>query len=162
MTQVNSLIPTNNIPIEYAFGWLDKSIPAAFAKNDPAYWTQFETNAKSITKESVDGKFSQITLGGGKTYKLIGGVALYANSITDCDRRFRWWNVTESKWIGSEGGFFAYAKTYTNGGVSPAIAYLQIAKDTTIELRCSEFSGKFEHLTPGTYFDIQHLQNLKI
>ena len=160
ITKVGSPLPKVELPVEYALGWRDSEYSTNFTTNNPAYWDEFETNSSSIQKSS--GNTSQITLSGGKTYKLTGHIALREQSNTQVYRRFRWYNVTKGEDVGSKGGFYSGYSSYSGAGGGPAIAYLALQEDAIFELRCAESSGDADYLTYGTSFEIEHFQNLKI
>jgi hypothetical protein len=164
MTQEIAEIPVPKVllPVEYALGWRTSRYPSTtFNVGTPIYWDNFETNSPDIEKEST-GEFKNILLSGGKVYKLTGYLSGDKSSSTAYDFRIRWWNVTDSKWFGSEGGA-VHEVSYGGIGGSPAMAYVSLEKDTVFELRCS-FEGVSAslYLDSGTAFNVEHLQNLTL
>lgn len=162
MTQeiADSPIPKVELPVAYALGWRNSQNSHTLSTNTPIEWNQFKTNSDLIIKPSGSGNFNQITLKEGYIYKLTGYLSVHeqSGSIT---AGFQWYNVTESKWEGSAGGFYTGRGDYHNGGTGPAIAYINIEKDTVFQLRVSQGSS-LDGETWGTSFEVQHFQNLQI
>ena len=143
------------LPVEYGLGWRTSNRTSNFVVKNPVYWNQFESNSESITKASGD--TFQITLSGGKSYRLTGFVNLAdATETTVFQRSYQWWNNTKQEFIGSQGGM------YSAGGASPAQAYVSLDEDSVFELRCTYASNDVDTIGRGTSFEVQHFQRMKI
>ena len=163
MTQeiAESPIPKVELPVEYGLGWRTSNRTSNFVRNNPVYWDQFEGNSESIKKNSGD--TFQITLSGGKSYRLTGFVNLAdATETTVFQRSYQWWNNTKQEFVGSQGGMYSAGDIDAAGGASPAQAYVSLDEDSVFELRCTFASNDVDTIGRGTSFEIQHLQNLKI
>lgn len=158
--KVNIEMPRQFKNITYALGWRESEYVTNFLENDPVYWEKFLTsNDKYITK--VDGDTADITLQGGKTYKIIGKVGLRDATDASIYRRFQWYNVTIGESIGSQGGFYTAATGDCGIGCSDAIAYVTVPENEeyVFQLRCVYQSGDVDVFTYGTSFEVANIQN---
>lgn len=161
---VKEEVPKVLLPVIYALGWRTEVLNKSFNYNEALYWNKFESNSDIIKKKTDLKEFCKIQLAKGYTYKLTGAASILVPKATRPHRRFSWYNLNESKVIGSEGGFEAGSDNQTMGvgAAGPAIAYIYTEEDTTVELSCTYSTIDSDYQTFGSYFNIQNLQNLSI
>lgn len=161
MKKVTSNVTTRPLLINYQLGWVDGGIATSdFQKNDPVKFNRSISNMNS-NEETQEKEFSSITLPAYESFKLFGNVSITADKGKNFERGIRWYNVTEGKWIGSEGGMQHDISVTSMAGSGLAIAYHVSNKKCRLELRCSHYSGVIAAFSRGTYFDVQHFDNQK-
>lgn len=161
---VKEEVPKVLLPVNYALGWRTDLIDTSFNYNKALYWNKFESNSNTIKKTTDLKEFCKIQLAKGYTYKLTGAASILVPKDSKPQRRFSWYNLNESKVIGTEGGFEAGSDNQTMGvgAAGPAIAYIYTEEDTIVELSCTYSTVDSEYQTFGSYFNIENLQNLSI
>ena len=173
MKTVEISVPRVNIDVDYALGWHNAQgvniVPASTAEGSTVSWEFFESEGESIIG-FVNNK--TITLQGGKTYKLTGYLSLGPEGFSgsgNAQYSCQWWNKNNEEYVGSRGGGnFSWGDNDIRayGGAAPAIAYTGLDEDSELELHITELRtfGSISTVAyrPGTSFEIQHIQNLKI